>query len=236
MPRRWDDWIAAIPLIAALSSVDRRRLTEITRVIVAEKRWTGCDGLTVTDEMKVTIAAQAALLILHIEDDYFADVREVLIYPTTMAVPTERRDGYLVHAIDMPTFGQAMAGGPIALSWESVQGGIANEDDARNVVLHEFAHKLDMLDHDTDGTPPLNTSKQYRDWHTIMTREYEALVEAAHDGRATLLDHYGATNPPEFFAVATEVFFENPRSMRRQHEALYHLLADYYQQDPARRE
>jgi Mlc titration factor MtfA (ptsG expression regulator) len=121
------------------------------------------------------------------------------------------------------------------LAWDAVRRGNDNAEDGRNVVLHEFAHKLDMLDRFADGAPPLGSRRQYRAWARIMTEEYDDLKEQARKGRRTLLDKYGATNPAEFFAVATEHFFEQPRQMRRKHEELYGLLVDYYGQDPASR-
>ncbi|MBI1370129.1 MAG: hypothetical protein GC162_15925 [Planctomycetes bacterium] len=232
------EWVALVeqlPLVRRLERAERSTLIDIAHVITAEKRWTGCGGLTVTEEMKWTIAAMAGLLILDIEHDYFATVHEVLIYPTTMLAPGRRQYGALVLEEESMILGQAAHGGPIVLAWDSVLGGARNEADGHNVVLHEFAHNLDFLDHDADGTPPLSSRQMYQAWHRIMTREYEALVDDAEHGRATVLDTYGATNAAEFFAVATEAYFEKPRQMREHHGELYKLLCDYYRQDPAAR-
>ena len=123
----------------------------------------------------------------------------------------------------------------VALSWQSARHGGANWQDGRNVVIHEFAHKLDMLDDFVDGTPPLSCRKQHAAWVRIMTKEYEQLVDMDRRGKKTVLNKYGATNPAEFFAVSTETFFEKPRQMRKKHPELYEQLKTYFNQDPAAR-
>ncbi|QNN22643.1 zinc-dependent peptidase [Planctomycetales bacterium ZRK34] len=232
---QWVQLVEGIEMAGRLDRDERSKLIDLARVIVAEKLWTGCGELEVTDEIKWTIAAQAAMLILHIEHDYFATVHEVLVYPSTMRVPQPVREGVVVTQSDAAVLGLASHRGPIVLAWDAVQRGAANADDGHNVVLHEFAHNLDFMDHAADGTPPLSSRQMYRDWYRIMTREYEALVEDAERGRAKVLDTYGATNAAEFFAVSTEAFFEKPRQLKQHHAALYGLLSDYYQQNPAHR-
>lgn len=131
--------------------------------------------------------------------------------------------------------GEAWSNGPVVLSWQDVEIGGMNERDGHNVVLHEFAHKLDVNDGSVDGVPFLDSNEQINEWSEIMSKEYERLVQASEHGKATLLDHYGATNPGEFFAVATECFFEKPVQMQHKHPDLYELLKGYYKQDTAAR-
>jgi Mlc titration factor MtfA (ptsG expression regulator)/Zn-finger nucleic acid-binding protein len=220
---------------AMLTETEQARLRDDLRVFVAEKTWEGCGGLTITDEIKVTIAAQACLLLLGIEHDYFSRVLSILVYPTTYrSAEGEIGSGGVVHE-GVGRLGEAWYGGPVVLSWESVQSGGQNARDGRNVVFHEFAHQLDFLDGWIDGTPPLHSPAQYRKWHEVMTAEYERLVKESGRNKVTLLDVYGATNPAEFFAVATECFFEKPVHMERQHPRLYDVLREYFRQDTAAR-
>jgi len=192
--------------------------------------------MEMTDEVKVVIAAQAALLILGLEHDYYRNLGSILVYPDTFQVPRrERLPGGVVSEGPSPTLGLASLRGPVVLAWDAVRHGNENREDGRNVVLHEFAHKLDMLDRFADGAPPLGSRGQYRAWHRIMTEEYETLIERAEKGRRTLLDKYGATSPAEFFAVATELFFEKSSRMKAEHPDLHALLVEYYGQDPASR-
>jgi Mlc titration factor MtfA (ptsG expression regulator) len=235
-PDRWRPHLDAVRFYRSLNADERARLENDVRIIVAEKHWEPCGGMEITDEVKIIIAASAALLILNLEHDYYRNVASILVYPDTFRVPRrERVAGEIVREGSSPTLGLASLRGPVVLAWDSVRHGTENPEDGRNVVLHEFAHKLDMLDSFADGAPPLDTRQQYRAWARIMTQEYEALIEDAETGRRTLLDKYGATNPAEFFAVATELFFEKSRSMKKRHPELYGLLADYYRQDPASR-
>lgn len=224
-----------VPFHATLAPEERARLEGILRVIVFEKNWEGCGGLVLDEEMKVVVAAQAALLILEIEHDYYRGVDSVYIYPSTFVLPEGRAHRGIVIEGETPVLGLAHHRGPIVLAWDAARHGARNPEDGRNVVFHEFAHQLDLLDDYADGTPVLDTPEHYRTWVRIMTEEHEALVRAAEDGRATLLDAYGAEDPAEFFAVATECFFERARAMRRRHPELYGLLRDYYRQDPASR-
>ena len=221
---------------AYLTEEERARLHADLRIFAAEKNWEGCAGLDVTEEMKVTISAQACLLLLNLEHNYFANVETILIYPTTY-VAKERAIGPdgVVDEGPSTRLGEAWQEGPVILSWFDVKAGGMNELDGHNVVLHEFAHKLDLGDGAVDGVPRLENETQYERWSEVMSAEYERLVENAEKGHATLLDRYGATNAGEFFAVATECFFEKARQMRDRHPELYDVLASYYRQDTAAR-
>ncbi len=200
------------------------KLHDITTILLAEKSWEGCGGLELTLEIQVVIAAQAALLILEIEHDYYRRLSEVLIYPA--AYQSHEGDG---------RFGEAWYGGPVVLSWQQARDGADNPEDGHNVVFHEFAHKLDMLDGMVDGTPPLSSRSDYPRWTRVMTEAFEELKELARKGRRSVMDRYGATNEAEFFAVATETFFEKPSPLSRKLPELYDLLRDYYRQDPLAR-
>jgi len=233
-PDSWLPWLEELPFYAGLDAEERSRLSDILRVIVAEKTWEGCGGLDLTDEMRVVIASQAALLLLSIEHEYYRRVHTILVYPS--AYSTGRaggRDGIVGQG--SVNAGEAWYRGPVILSWDAALHGAVDPKDGRNLVYHEFAHKLDMMDGFVNGTPPLARREDYRVWSRIMTTEYRALTEAARKGRKTVLDRYGATNEAEFFAVATEAFFEKPVQMDRRHADLYDLLRTYYRQDPLER-
>jgi len=218
----------------SLSHDQRERLERDVQVFIAEKSWEGCAGFEITDEVKLVIAANACLLLLGHEHDGFSNVRSVLVYPRPFRVPEfpSLEDGLFIVDEDVDLVGEAHERGPVILSWDEVRraghGG-------RNVVLHEFAHKLDMADGLVDGTPPLAGGSQLRQWAAVMTDEFNKLRDSARRGRATLLDEYGAQDEAEFFAVATECFFERSEAMQRRHGALYDVLKAYFNQDPAAR-
>jgi Mlc titration factor MtfA (ptsG expression regulator) len=219
-----------------LDPAEQAKLRDDLRLFIAEKRWEGCGGLVLTDEMKVTIAGQACLLTLNLEPDAYARVTSVLVYPTGFRVPDMPEHGTgIIDEEGEEHLGEAWYRGPVILSWEDVLWEGQHPGEGRNLVYHEFAHQLDMLDGVIDGTPPLRDRQQARRWQQIMTAEYNKLVRRAERGRATLLDHYGATSEGEFFAVATECFFDQPREMKQRHPELYDLLREYYRQDPAER-
>ncbi len=205
----------------------------VVRVFVAEKHWAGGGGLSVSEEMKVTVAAQASLLVLGFPQLYYYDhVPSIILYPRAYVLPRRVQHNYFIVREDWELCGEAWHRGPIVLSWKNVLASGRNADNGRNVVLHEFAHHLDALDGDVDGTPPLG-ERQLEDWYRVTEAEYLRLVGNAQRNEGTLLDQYGATNRVEFFAVATECFFEQPSAMKRVHEELYGVLRDFYRQDPA---
>lgn len=223
---------------ALLDDDERERLCELVQVFVAEKHWEGCGGLDLTDEIKVTIAAEACLLLLGRDHGLYNDVESILVYPSTV-VPPERPQGFFALSMQareepMPLLGEAHQGGPVILVWDAVRRGARNPGDGRNVVFHEFAHKIDMLDGDADGTPPLPDRAHRLDWANVCSEVYLALKDKDPETRR-VLDPYGATNEAEFFAVATESFFERPVALQSSLPPLYDLLAGFYRQDPAAR-
>jgi Mlc titration factor MtfA (ptsG expression regulator) len=223
---------------SGLDDDERERLCELVQVFVAEKHWEGCGGLALTDAIKVTIAAEACLLLLGRDHGLYGDVASILVYPSTV-VPPERPRGFFAQSLEVqgapaPLVGEAHLGGPVILVWDEVRRGARRPDDGRNVVFHEFAHKIDMLDGEVDGTPPLPDRARRADWASVCSAVYLALRENDPAIRR-VLDPYGATNEAEFFAVATESFFERPVALREALPALYDLLADFYRQDPCAR-
>jgi hypothetical protein len=215
-----------------LSPADRAKLRDDLRVFVAEKNWEGCGGLVMTAEIKVTIAALACLMALGLDRDCFARVLSILVYPSEYKVPVQRSHGPLIVEGHDQRLGEAWYRGPVILSWDDVLWDARHPGEGGNLVFHEFAHQLDMLDRESDGTPPLGTRDQYRRWREVMTAEYDQLIADARAGRQTLLDPYGTTNEAEFFAVVTECFFDLPAPLRAEHPRLYQLLREYYRQNP----
>ena len=223
------------PLLACLPPEDQRELEGLIQVFLAEKQFEGCDGLVITDEIRVVIAAQACLL-LHRDTDYYPDLKSILVYPSTYFSRVTEEDEEQQAAFA----GQSWQRGPVILAWDAVQGAVSNPWDGQNVVFHEFAHQLDEEDGRVDGVPVLAAKgplperlSRYRSWARILSQEFAQLQQASAAGHASVLDEYGATNPAEFFAVATECFFEKPRQLREKHPELYAELKRFYQQDPA---
>ena len=221
-----------------LSDDLRARLLGRMTEFLDEKRFEACGGLErVTDEMRVLIAAQACLLLIgRPKDRIYPRLRSILVYPSAF-----RDRGRRIFGLDEGDdtereirLGESWNTGSVILAWDSVRQGAAGSDDGVNVVYHEFAHQLDQADGSTDGTPLLDQPGEYGDWADVMRRDYESLVHAANDPRADpLLDPYGAESPAEFFAVATETFFELSEAIRQEHPDLYRKLKDFYGLDPA---
>jgi len=225
-----------VPYVARLDAEDRRELLGLVQVFLAEKRFEGCGGLVLDDEIRVTIAAQACVLLLHRETDFYPELDTVLVYPAAYVDARPRRlpDGTVTEDPQV-RLGESWGHGVVVLSWDDVLEGAAEDRDGRNVVFHEFAHQLDVEEGGADGAPPLPRRSMYTSWARVLGREYDALLAAVSRHGRTLLDPYGATSPAEFFAVATETFFERPEELRARHPELYAELRAFYQQDPAAR-
>lgn len=236
-PSAWNEILERnFPADFTLSDVEASELRARIQIFIAEKNWEGCGGLELTEEIKVTIAAHACLLVLGMEEEYFDRVATVLVYPESYATPQPifHEDGTIDES-RRETLGEAWYRGPVILAWAEVLESARTPDDGRNVTIHEFAHKLDMLGGRIDGTPPLETAEAYRRWGVVMTKEYDRLVEASDRGESTLLDEYGTIDEGEFFAVASECFFEQSVRMSKTHPRLYGVLRDFYRQNPAAR-
>jgi Mlc titration factor MtfA (ptsG expression regulator) len=234
-PAPWDRIVAAnVPFDARLPASDRIELRRRIQIFLAEKRFEGVGGLKMTDEIRVTVAAQACLLLLHLGDDDYPALTTILVYPTAYRVPIlEHSADGLVTEGHQVRLGQAWNAETIVLSWDDVRRGAAGDDDGHNVVLHEFAHQLDMEDRESNGAPVLADHAMYAAWARVLGHEYEQLNNAVERGERTLLDAYGTQSPAEFFAVATETFFEKPVNLRDEHSELYGQLREFYRQDPA---
>lgn len=219
-----------------LTAEQRRKLRRLVQIFVSEKNWEGCGGLVMTDEIKVCVAAQACLLVVGMDDDQFFDhVLSILVYPTGYVAGGAHLSGKgLIVEGEQSRLGEAWWRGPVVLSWAEARAGGRMETPGRNLVLHEFAHQLDMLNgRIADGTPPLKNKEQFDRWISVLGPEFDRLVENCRQGHHGSIDCYGATNPAEFFAVITEAFFERPNSLRLHHEETYSVLRDYYCLNPA---
>lgn len=235
-----------VPYEHRLGSEARRRLRELTRIFIAEKNFEGCAGLTITDEVRVSIAAQACLLLVGrpsaraeaAGDDVYPGLSSVLVYPRVYSV-----NGRSLGPMGLVTEGRGMRSGeswshstgwggqvvgPVVLAWDEVLRGTAAPGDGHNVVFHEFAHQLDAQSGGMDGAPALDSAEQYRAWSRVMNAEFETLRRELSAGAPTFLNPYGAVSPAEFFAVATESYFEREAELRAMHPALHEQLAQYY--------
>ncbi len=221
-----------VPFVAKLDAVDQKELEGLVQIFLAEKSFEGCGGLELTEEMKVTVATQACLLLLHRETDMYPGVEAILIYPSAYRAPTKRDGGGFVVEGTQARLGESWTRGVVVLAWDHVKSGAMNMTDGHNLVLHEFAHQLDGEDGSMDGAPDLEERSRYRSWAHVLGDEFSELSERLQEGRKSDIDSYGATNPAEFFAVVTEMFFEKPRMMMDRHPDLYEELAKFYKQDP----
>jgi MtfA peptidase len=240
VPSSWLTWLQGnVWQYRYLSPEQRAKVERFVCILFHEKRWEGGSGFAVTDEMRVTIAGQAALATLGFEKPYYFErLRTIIVYASTFtgkgATGEDLLLGGLSPAIQdfSARTGEAWPGGPVILSWDSVLREGRNRQAGHNVVLHEFAHHMDGLDGSTDGTPPLTDYEFEREWYRVTDAEYDRLCSLAHRGAATLLSHYGATSLAEFFAVSTECFFTLPHELAEQHDELYAVLCRLFGQDP----
>src|SRR5213594_4159368 len=234
-PKEWLTLIQRhVVFFHKLSAGDRAELLGHIQVFLAEKRFEGCGGFAITDEVRVTIAAQACLLLLHRRTDYFPGLLTILVYPSTYMVEEKRQVAeHVWEEGNMTRLGETgRRMGSLVLAWGAVKHGAADPSDGKNVVLHEFAHQLDYENHAADGVPELEAHEQQLAWSEVMSSEFASLRAADESGIPTLLDTYGATDPVEFFAVSVEAFFEQPRALLARHPRLYAELQKYFQQDP----
>jgi Mlc titration factor MtfA (ptsG expression regulator) len=220
-----------VPLSHRLSPEQLQRLLEKMQGLILGCRWEGCAGLRLTEEMPVIVAAHACLLVLEQPGEPYPDVDTILIYPSSFR---PRRFSWTpsAEAEEDPALGESWRHGVVILAWDSALAGAADPADGQNVVLHEFAHQLDGVSGALDGTPRLPDAISLASWSAMLECDFARLGREADDAVQGVLDHYGATNPAEFFAVATEAFFERPAELRRERPELYQALRQYYRQDP----
>jgi Mlc titration factor MtfA (ptsG expression regulator) len=232
----WRRTLRRYPFLQRRDPADEALLRHLTSLFLARKEFSGAGGLRVRDDMAVAIAAQACLPVLRLGLDGYDSFVGIVVHPDQVVARREEvdEDG-VVHTYDEPLAGEAMAGGPVMLSWHDVRaaGPGSRAGVGYNVVIHEFAHVLDLQDGVSDGTPPQPDPRALARWRTTLNEEFQRLVDAVDRGEDTAIDPYGATGPDEFFAVTAELFFVAPWSLQREHPALYGLLRDYFGQDPA---
>ena len=232
-----DEWIGLlegnVPLYARLPNEVRLLLHERIAQFISSTRFEGCNGLDLTDEMVMTVAAQACLLVVHREGEPYPELRTVYLYPSTFSSVQKSQDEFgIVSEGEVHRLGESWETGTVILSWSSVEHGARNIHDAENVTFHEFAHQLDHEDGATDGAPGLPSREAYRSWARVFRENYADFQNLLENGKKTLIDPYGATNPAEFFAVATETFFEKPRQLHKKRPELYAELKGFYGLDP----
>lgn len=235
-PPAWAQFLhKRLPVYRRLTTTEQEELQALIKHFLYTKTFIGCNGLEITDEIRVVIAAEACLLLLNRPSSRYAGLRWIYVYPTTFIARREQQDSYgVVSQQNNPLLGESWGNGRVVLAWDSVRSGMANFSDGHNVVLHEFAHQLDQEDGSADGAPLLYTRDSYRIWAQVFSREFEQLQRAVSRGQESLIDSYGATNPAEFFAVVTEVFYERPHELYAQSPDLFDALQDYYRVDPRR--
>lgn len=234
-PPKWREIIRRnVPYFAFLTPEEQEELKGHVQVFLAEKRFEGAGGLKITDEIRVTIAAQACVLLLNREATYYPALKTVVVYPHDYAVKSEEElPGGIVSEGMETRAGESWYRGEVILSWDAVARGAVDIRNGHNVVYHEFAHQLDAEWGEHDGAPVLPRKSMYLAWARVLGREYEELIDNIAHHRRTTLDRYAAENPAEFFAVVTEVFFEKPSQLKKYHPELYDQFTLFYQQNPA---
>lgn len=227
----WRAVTSALPFLRGLPPQDAQRLRELTLLLLAEKEFSGTQGLELDDAMRLSIAVQACLPVLNLGLDRYDVWSEIVVHPGDFRVMvTETDEQGVVHEFDDERAGESWQGGPVVLSWDAAR----NAPDM-NVVIHEFAHKLDMANGEADGMPPLHSGMDRRQWQEAFRIAYEGFCDAVDRDRETWLDPYAAESPGEFFAVLSEAFFASPNETRRRYPDVYEQLRQYYRQDPAAR-
>ena len=234
--RDWHQVAGRLPLLAGLAPFERARLRELATLFLHEKVFTGVQGMEVTPEMRITVAAQACLEILELGIDAFAGWTEIVVYPGAFTVKREQMDESGVVSLDENILsGESWMQGPVIFSWPDVAHDSFNRHPGRNVVIHEFAHKLDMLNGRANGMPPLHPEMPIEAWTEALSRAYGSLVRMLEHHRHPSINPYAATNPAEFFAVVCEYFFTAPHILQRHCPAVHEQLKAYFRQDPMER-
>jgi Mlc titration factor MtfA (ptsG expression regulator) len=234
LPDVWRRVLDRVPLIARLPHEDRGELERHILILLAEKRFESAGGFEMTDDARLAIAGQAAVLLLHRTTDYFPLLHSIIVYPAEYeASVVESDDLGVVYEGDESRAGETWMQGSLVLSWDDIAADMAETEAELNVVLHEFTHQLDAETGEMNGLPPIRDRALRADWERAMSSAYERHVAAVEAGRATVLDPYGAEDPAEFFAVAVEAFFQQPLRLRSATPELYGLLCRYFSQDPA---
>ena len=222
-----------LPYYLLLGSEDQRELLEHVRVFLAEKNFEGCKGFALTDEVRVTIAAHACVLLLHRDTDYYPRLVSILVYPHAFVSEiTTKGPGRTVIKGEETRVGESWQYGVVIFAWDDVEFSIAHPHDGHNVILHEFAHQLDAENGASDGFPLVEDEDLADEWSEAFTNAYDQFLDELDAGHESVIDAYGAENPSEFFAVVTETFFELPAELREEYPELYEALKRYFRQDP----
>ena len=230
----WRRTLARYRFLTGLSDAERERLRGLVTVFLHDKQIHGAGGLELDEPMRMAIAVQACILLLHLPDDWYDDWVEVIVYPDEFVPQVEWEDEFgVVHVGREIRAGEAWLRGPVVLSWAEIGEDFA---DGVNVAIHEFAHKLDMLNGDADGFPPLHVGMDRSRWRDSLTAAYDDLCRRVDAGRPTAIDPYAAEAPGEFFAVLSEAFIERPEIVRTAYPDVYAQLAAFYRQDPYARQ
>ncbi len=209
------------------------QLKQHIQVFLIEKDFIGCNGVKITDEIRITVAAQACLLLLNRKTDFYPKLQTILVYPRAFIKEQQsKQTGGVQFSQKIALAGESWDVGKVVLSWQDTLDGAKTPDDGRNVVIHEFAHQLDQESGNANGAPILDKDQSYQCWSEAFSAQFELLKKQAKRGKPSLFDYYGATNPAEFFAVASEVFFEKSPQLHHEHPMLYRQLKQYYQVDP----
>ncbi len=228
---QWTEAFALLPLLERLTDSEKRALSKLAILFLDQKVIQGADGLTITQAMTLIIALQACLPILKLGLDGYDGWTSVIVYPAGFAPKREIMDQYgVVHQVQSSLSGEAWQRGPVVLSWDDTRH--AGIIDGHNLVIHEFAHKLDMQNGVANGYPPLHTGMDHKQWVAALTAGFADFQRRCSDGESIGIDAYGATSPAEFFAVLSEVFFERPGIIHRHYPAVYDQLQQFYRQDP----
>jgi Mlc titration factor MtfA (ptsG expression regulator) len=231
---RWRAVAMRFPFVQALSEHELARLRDCVVLFLHDKAFSAAAGLELAQDMRLNIATQACVLILNLDLDYYRGWSEIIVYPAQFLPRHQYTDeNGVVHETAHPHMGEAWLRGPVVLSWDDVNA--TDYPDGVNVVIHEFAHKLDMLNGDANGFPPLHADMSRREWVAALRAAYENFCARVDAGEDTLIDPYASESPGEFFAVLSEVFFEAPDLLRAEYPAVYDQLRRFYRQDPAAR-
>ncbi len=226
----WHDVEGDLPFLGHLTPDERARLRRLAREFIATKQWSGAQGLQLTPHIQLAIALQACLPILHLGLAWYAGWVGIVVYPGDFLIPRQMMDeDGVVHEFDDEVMGEAWHGGPVLISWFEH----AEDAEGINVVLHEFAHKLDMKSGEADGTPPMHEGMSRQLWIEVMSTAFGDFQQRVDSGEETPLDPYGAEWPAEFFAVASEAFFEHPGLLRGEYPEVYEQFRLFYRQDPS---
>lgn len=233
-PAAWRDVLRRrVPYVRGMPADLQLQLKKRIQLFLAEKQFIGCAGLDVTEEMRVTIAAQACLLVLNRRGQFFTNLQQILVYPEAFVVGKMRADAAgVLQEHRRVLLGESWSLGQVVLSWKDAADGAAVADDGQNVVIHEFAHQLDQESGHANGAPHLASRSRRERWAAVLSAEYAALQRRVGDGQPSMIGDYGAADPAEFFAVASEAFFEQPRKMADEHAALYRELSSFYRVNP----